>query len=293
MTFSITKNIFRYSILMLIPLLVSCGGGNNNSDAADGTVLLQLNPPENTKYLFTSDVKQNISIMGMANTQNMLMEYSYEVTGAEGNNKKIQIAYDRIKMDMSRMGQKMVYDSKDPNSDRSIFGAMDSLIGKPFVITIDPSGKVLNLEGWNTGGSRTLLDENAIKQMMETNFNIYPDNPVAVGDHWEKHITTNVQMMTMSVKARYTLEAINDGIALLKMEGDISMDQPTDSTKTNEAAMNMKISGTQSGTLHVELKTGRITTADIQQNIKGGMNMGGQEMPMEMSSDIKLSSKVL
>jgi len=293
MTFSITKNIFRYAILIFMPLLFSCGGESNNSIAADGSIVLRLNPPENTKYMFSSDVQQTVTVMGMATTQNMLMEYTYEVTGAEGNNKKIQIAYDRIKMDMMLMGQKVVYDSKDPNSDRSIYGAMDSLLGKPFVITIDPSGKILDIEGWNKGGGQALIDEHTIRQMVETNFNIYPDSPVAVGDQWERNITTNVQMMTMSVKARYTLEEVDDGIALLKMEGDIIMDPSADTTKGNDARMKMNMSGTQSGTLHVELKTGRITTAEIKQRIKGNMNMGGQETPMDMSSDIRLSSKPL
>jgi len=292
MTFSISKNIFRLCLLALLPLLFSCGGDTQNNATGD-KVTLQFNPEENTQYRFSSDVKQTVTVMGMGNTQNMLMEYIYKVTGADGNNKKIQITYDRFKMDMMYLGEQIVYDSKDPNSDRSIYGAMDSLLGKPFVVTIDPSGKILNLEGWNTNGAKSLIDDQTIQQMVETNFNIYPDSPVAIGEQWSRDVTTNVQMMAMSVKAQYTLKDVKDNIATLKMEGDIVMDSSADTVKDKDVRMKMNMSGKQTGDMQVELKTGRIISANIKQNIKGSMKMGGQETPMEMNSDIRLSSEPL
>ncbi len=293
------KKIFRYGIIATLPVLLSCGGGRGEGANADGTISISLNPPENTKYLFSSDVKQTVTVMGMATAQNMLMEYSYEVTAAEGANKTMRVMYDHIKMEMTTMGRNMVYDSKDSKSDHSIYGAMDSMIGKSFEVTIDPEGKILDLKGWDkvmgsaSGGPANMIDENTVKQMLETNINVYPNGPVIVGDQWKKSATTNVQMMTMTVNATYTLKEVKNGMALIKMEGKINMDPSADTTLAKGMNMNVNMSGEQSGTLHIELKTGRITTADIKQHVKGSMSMGGQEMPMEINSDISLSTRPL
>lgn len=278
------------AMLAAAALFTSCksGDGKGNTAANGGAVELKFNLPEGSKYLYSTDIKQQTSTMGQSMTNNMLMEFTYDVKAAENNNKQLAVTYTRMKMDMNGMGQTMSYDSNDSAKANPNMKALNNMIGKSFTTTVAPNGSIVKVEGIEglAPAGTPGMDAEAMKQMMQTSFNIFPDKPVKVGESWTKTSDMNMQMMKMKMDTKYTLKKVDGDKATIEMDGKIST-----GAGTEVQGMKLDLNGTQTGTMEVEIATGQAVSGDIKQIIKGKMQAGGQEIPMDVTSEIKITGK--
>ncbi len=295
------KNNFLKGLLLLSLVTLSfasCKGNNSDSSGSNAgaqvsgdAVTLKFNLKEGQKYLYSSDMKQKTKSMGQEMTNNMLVDYIYEVKSSTGENKVLSVTYDRIKLDMNAMGQVMSYDSKDSSASKGMIAeSMKDFKGKNFSVTIAPNGEIVKVDGFeNLTNSGTPINANSIKEMMENVFNIYPDKPVKIGEQWKKTMNLNMQTITMKIDMTYTLKEINGDKALFDVVGKITSELGKDMKEM--AGMKMEMSGTQSGNMEVEISTGMMISGKVQQVIKGKMTMAGQEMPMDITTDITTTGK--
>jgi hypothetical protein len=240
--------------------------------------------------LTAGDITNQTNTMGQNISNKMLMEFTYDVTAGENENKDLAVTYTRMKMDMNAMGQTMSYDSNDSANANPMFKALGNMIGKSFTTTVAPNGTIVKVEGIESlvpEGTQG-LDQETLKQTMQTSFNIFPEKPVKVGETWTKTTDMKLQNFNMKLDSKYTLDKVEGDKAIISMDGKISSE-----AGASVQGMEMNLDGTQTGKLEIDIPTGQAISGDIKQLIKGKFNANGQEIPMDISSDVKISSKKL
>lgn len=295
-----SRTIFAafFTAAAILATLISCGSDKSGDNSAD----LKLNFKPGDKYLYSTEVNQTINTMGISGMQQtIIMDMIYEVTASEGNNKKLSITYDHIKMKNTTPMGAMEYDSRGEKKGDGTFSFMDSLIGKSFSLTITPDGNIIKVENLSDlmnslpgeGQAKAELQkqfgDTAIKQMMQNSFDIYPGKPVKVGDSWKKNSSMGVSGFSINMENTYTLKSIAAGKATIAVSSVMSLP----ATQTNQGGMDMKMQmdGKQDGTMDVEIASGQILSGKTHQVINGKISVGGQEMPMDIAGDVIITSK--
>jgi len=293
------KTILALGVLAMAALQ-SCKHGE--------AVNLKFNFQPGTKYAYITETKQVIKQVSqnMTMNQDMTMSSVYEVTAADGNNKKITVMYDQLAVKTASGTMSVEYDSKDPNKQNANLKYMSNLLNKPFSMTVNDKGEIVQLSGMkemidgivdSTNPNMEAVKEQmnqtfndtSIRSMMQQSFNIYPEKTINPGDTWEKKFTMT-GMINMEMDNKYKLVSVSNGVAHIEVDTKI-----TGKPGSNPAMqqMKMEMNGTQNGTMDVEVGSGLITDSKLKQNLKGKMSMMGMEMPMEISSDVHITGKML
>lgn len=206
------------------------------------------------------------------------------------------------------------------NSDTSKLASVDpmskilsSLTGKKFEANIDLSGKIVEVKGLEeiiTGATSSLGDQaGMIGEQMSAGFGdsglaknmemltaIMPGEPVKVGSTW-----TNTQFtasgLPLIVHNTFTLKSVDNGIAVIELKANITVDPDEGSTELQGMKANYFMEGTRSGTIQMDVKTGFVNSAEIIDEIIGSINIEanaqmpeGMTIPIEMNSNTKVSS---
>jgi Cu/Ag efflux protein CusF len=293
------KTILALSVLAMAALQ-SCKHGE--------PVNLKFNFQPGSKYQYVTETQQAIKQVSqnMTMNQSMTMSSTYEVSAADGSNKKITVMYDRLAIKTASPAMNVEYDSQDPARQNENLKYMSSLLNKPFSMTVNEKGEILQLNGMkemidgiidstnpNMAGIKEQMNQTfndtAIRSMMQQSFNIYPDKAITPGESWEKKFTLT-SIINMEMDNKYKLVSVNNGVAHLEVNSKI-----TGKPGNNPAMAQMKIemNGTQTGTMDVEVSSGLITDSKLKQSMKGKMSVMGMEIPMEISSDIHIAGKKL
>ncbi len=275
----------------------SCGPSGEKKQAQ---VTLQLNFKPGDRYLYTTEVKQNVNSFGMQMEQSMLMEMIYRVTATEGQHKKLEITYEHVAM---KMGPNE-YDSRRDSASNSDLAFVKNLIGKSFSLTLAPDGDITQVEGLENlvqsiaGTDKTTkaeiesqFSDTAIKLMMQNSFDLYPGKPVKAGEHWTKRSRMGFSGITVNVENTYTLVSVTDGKAQIKVSSIMQLPLTKMDVQGGQVAMEIEMTGNQDGSIQVDVESGQILLGNTSQHIKGNINVAGQSMPLTIDGDIKISSK--
>ncbi|MES1225220.1 MAG: DUF6263 family protein, partial [Bacteroidota bacterium] len=175
--------------------------------------------------------------------------------------------------------------------------------------TINNSGEVIKIDGYRDAVNKMLSEMNTVdlntkeamqkqwqqlveQKLVKTNvdqlFRIFPDSAVHVGDKW-KLISKEAGDIAYFSKNFYTLKSVSDGIATIESDGEIM----SDSTKTNymNFEINSNFTGTQKGEYEVDIKTGMMVDCNMEVNIKGVLEMMGRDIPITISTKVKMKGK--
>lgn len=115
-------------------------------------------------------------------------------------------------------------------------------------------------------------------------FRWYPEGPVAVGDSWEQSATTHAGF-PMETARTLTLDRVEDSIAYISFTGEVGAEDSE--MDMGPVSMTMNISGSEEGSLQMDLRTGAIQkmTQEISMSSSGTVGNPAdpsQEMQMEM-----------
>lgn len=271
---------------------------------SDKAVDLKFRLPQGEVVRYTADMKQTINqtVMGNAMTvqQNVLFGMAYKVMSVEGDNRTVEVSYDRIAMETDAMGQHIKYDSRDTVGSNPQLAMLGGMIGKPFQMTVSGTGQVLQVSGFDavlngmTGNPNDpsaaaarqqfdqMFSDEAVKQMLSQSTNIYPEKPVKPGDTWNRTLTSAMGPITMEINNTYKLESANDKTAKVSVNATIVGKTAAGPGAIQGMTVDMK--GKQSGTLDIEIATGMLQKMDITQDIDGNMEMQGMKVPMKIKS---------
>jgi len=267
--------------------------------AVSAQINLSFNPEKGAKYEYQTEMIQNIkqSVMGQEIPVEMEvnMRYLMEIKDKTPQETHVQLTYQDIVYVISNPMMNMRYDSENP--------AVRNLINKSFLMVVAPDGSVKSVteidnvaeSPTNTSGANWQVDAqvvaqlnqqfsgDAVKDMLEQSFKMYPANAVRAGDSWNMDNTTTINNMNTSVKTKYTLKEISGNIATIAIESDMVM--------TVGAGMEGTIAGTQTGTMTIDTRTGLPVTSDIAQNIAGLVKAQGMDVQVQLTGKVKTSIK--
>ncbi len=267
----------------------------SNSDAAGGSKELKFNLEKGKTYDFEIVLDMDQEVMGQKNKIVFIAAYAIKVTDDDGKIKSIVGEYKDFKMKMNMMGQEINIDgAKKPVqlNDSSIQGdpmamlsnAFSGIIGKQFNLKVDEKGNILEVTGFDelVNGMITAMNLSEEKKMMvkaslkdqfnadkikesfAPMFNIYPDKEIKIGDSWERsyNLTSGT---TTRYSTQYTVKSFNGDNVLLDANTKID---PVSDSSTSGITGNMQMSGTQSGIMTVNTKSGLVVDAELTQNLE-------------------------
>ncbi len=255
---------------------------------AQKKVLLKYNVKKGEKFISHQTANQDIDMeaQGQTMTMNQLITTDISTVISEVTPKEIKTTNQVEKMTMKQtmFGQTMNYDSSDPTTfasgrGKQIGDALNEIIKKPYGITMDHLG---NISAYDL--SALLKDNNKISGNIKSgnNYVVFPDHKVKVGDSWEASIKP-MKSDKMILHIKYTLKKLSGKKATIAIDGTISADSLADQS--------INLSGTQSGEVVVDTKTGWTMSSHMTQDIKMKVEKNGMEIPMNISSTINSTAE--
>lgn len=266
--------------------------------------------------VMTTETKQTISGNEQVIKQNAgtITKMELKETGTDVNT--YTIWYENISMGIDP-GSGMV---QNFNSDTTKLETVDpmsqifsSLTGEKFEADIDFSGRITMVNGLEeiiSGATSTMGDQAAmigeqisagfgdsgLAKNMEMLTNIMPGEPVKVGSTWtNKQFTASG--LPLILNNTFTLKSVADGKASIDVKSNITVDPDQSSTELQGMKATYFMEGSRTGTLEMEVSTGFVTSADINDEIIGSITIepnaqipDGMNIPIEMKSNTAVSS---
>ena len=293
MIIKITKqnSLSLFLVALFVLLIAGCAAKKQFwGDLKTGLILKYQMPKDQVmKYQITSEMKQNLEVMG--NVMENLISTSYSFTskskGKKGKNNLLEITVDSMKMNVN-----------SPQGDFS--PDLSSVAGKSFDMTLSTIGKELDLSSaeaikYNMGpeGERSIVSD------FKTIFPDLADKPVKVGDTWTTKDTIDITTNSMDLKM--TFETVNtladfetlDGMECIKV--------------TAKATGVMEGEGEQGGadmffegdiesvdTWYFAYKEGIFVKSNSEGKTDATISVSGpQNMTIPMTMDVKFETKLV
>jgi hypothetical protein len=255
---------------------------------AQKKVWLKYNLKKGEKYISHMNTNQDIDMEAQGQTisinQITTSDISTVVSDVTPAEIKTTNTLNKMTMKQNMFGQELKYDSSDSSTFASgrgklIGDALNKLLDKPYGITMDHLG---NISAYNL--SALLKDNGKISGNIKSgnNYVIFPDHKVKVGDNWEADIKP-MKTDNMKIHMKYTLKKLSGKKATIGLDGTITVNKI--------AGRNIDMSGTQTGEVIVNRKTGWTMSSHMTQDIKMKVERNGMEIPTNISSTITSTSE--
>jgi hypothetical protein len=276
-------------------------------------VKLAFKPETGSKYTYQTEIVQDIKQSAMGRElpieETVTMGFLMDIQNSNGKETGAQFSLQDVSYLLSSPMMKMSYDSKKPTENpnaldkihEKIFG---SVLGKSYVLSIAPDGSVNSVTGvdavivgiaqavaadgemgaqLSSSLTSQWLGESAIKGMFEQTFRVFPSNGIKPGDSWTIESNYGVSNKKSDIKTLYSLQDVKDGVATISVKATVELNPG--------GGLEGTLTGTQSGILLVDAKTGIPVSSDLTLNIKGPVKQQQVEIQMEMAAKMKTTVK--
>lgn len=291
----------KYFLVIVFCLAVS-------AQAQKSFLTLNLEKGKEYKQNMLSQTKMTMTMFGQKTPMDMIMNttVSYLVRSINDTAYEVDVKYE--KMSISMLVQGINIDFNSENEDDDLMSAiLNGMIGKPFEMTMNKQGKVIDVRNIDTiiNGLLESLAKNtdvnqqeieqirqqamesfgndALKGNMEISTVIYPKYPVKKGNKWTVQTELISRGMNALVITEYKLAKKTDEYLLIKGKSKIITND-----KNTQLVSGMPLGINMNGTMVSEIKTNPLTGwvihAGIEQKIT--MNTSGQENNFEMQIDM-------
>jgi hypothetical protein len=212
---------------------------------------------------------------------------------ADPARQRVAIKYQRVAMDMAALGQKMSFDSSQPEAadPLGIGKALGGVVGKEVRLVLDAQGKVVEVENLDEITKSLAVGNPMVAQMVASMFNketvsqvfeqsalkSVPGKPVKPGEKWAFNKNIELpQLGSVGMKGTYTYKrpAERDGVKCLEITQDstltMNMDQLGAGTEQAAAIkeFGMKIeNGVMKGTIWFDPALGTARAAEMKQTM--------------------------
>jgi len=271
----------------------------------------------------TTQVTQVIKVQGqdLTQNQNSTFWFKWTPTKEEGGKWTLEQEVEGLKMTIDISGNVITYDSTklDGGASAGNPGLMEffkKLVGTKFTVTLD-KGKVEKVEGKEEfikslgAGSpqmdtllKSILTEDALKEMCDPTFKLTPDSPKKVGESWKRESTTNLGPIgSYTVTYNFKYAGVEKDMDKIDVDTSITYVAPKSVPegllfKIKEGKMTTEPTMAKNFILF-NPKEGRIESADITIKLKGELTVtiGGTDTKVELTQEqkttIKTSDKTL
>ncbi len=262
------------------------------------------------KTVMMTETKQTIMGNEQLVKQSAVAETKMEVKEAGENANTYSIWYDSIEMSVDQGGS-----AQEFKSDTASLAAVDpmstifsSLVDKKFEAQIGMKGKIKEVTGLeeiitsatsSLGEQASMINEQisagfgdaGLAKNLEMLTAIMPESEVKVGSTWNNEQYTS-SGLPLIVKNTFTLKSIDKGIAEITVSADMSVDPENGSTEIQGMPATFFLEGTRTGTFDMEVSTGFITSAEINDEIVGSISLAANDqMPEGMTIPLEMKTK--
>jgi hypothetical protein len=273
--------------LLILAAFISCKSKTGSTEAR----MLKFNLEKGKSYDFEMVMDMDQEVMNQKNKIGMTAAYVMSVADDNGTLKTLDVAYKDFKMNMNVMGQEIIIDaSKKPDSSAAtpadnpmqmMTNAFSGIIGKKFTMKVTEAGKIEEITGFEEM-IRSMLENMAVNEEMKNSmsaslkdqfngdkikesfapmFSVYPNKEVKVGDKWSN--TYDLSSMAVQCKSEYVVKSFQGENIVI----DVTSRMDPHGKIDNPALSEMKMSGTQSGIMTLNSKSGLVVDAELTKNL--------------------------
>jgi len=274
--------------LFILATFISC----KSKTASDDTRMLKFNLEKGKSYDYEMVMDMDQEVMNQKDKIGMIVAYVINVADDNGTLKTLDVIYKDFKMNMNVRGQEIIIDaSKKPDSAAStsaddfmqmMTNAFSGIIGKKFTMKVTETGKIEEITGFDEIVSSMLesmavneemknlisaslkdqFNSDKIKEAFAPMFSVYPNKEVKLGDKWNN--TYDLSSMAVQCKSEYIVKSFQGDNILI----DVTSQMEPHGKIDNPALSEMKMSGTQSGVMTLNSKSGLVVDAELTQHIE-------------------------
>lgn len=231
---------------------------------------------------------------------------------------RIQMAFEHIHFEQTSPMGTNIYDSREPVDDSSpqlaqmarMYGA---LLNSPLVLVLDAkTGSQQEILGWEAfveavvtqiGVSDDKQRETLSKLMKQSvqdqivssgTQGLFPpifNRELLAGTSWQE--TQTVSMMSdMNITTTYTVTDLSSDAVTLEMTSSLGTAPDAEPVDMGMMKLIYELSGSQTGTLKLDLQTGWVMASTVEHKMEGSMEPVGQgfKIPIQVSGSTELTS---
>ena len=285
-------------LLFVIVLSIPACRGGKKGDGKQYNLSASILKGPAFSNLVNSIVKMEFTIMGMKTSVDMDIrsDLRFTILPDSAGLKMMQMTFDDVQVNiesplMSLLGGK--------NEKKNLDNGFGKVKGASFILGINNKGVLqeakpvprADMPADSLAGNDNLNQPQGreeLQAMLGAMFAYFTPNPVQVGDSWTSESTTSISQMRSGIKNKYTLVNVQDNIAEIKVEGDI--------TALNEMGKEalkfaQNIEGKQKGFMKINLATGQVTSSKISMNMEGEIKSEKMNSPMKAEMESTYKSK--
>lgn len=262
--------------------------------------------------LFEQKVTQEIEDRKTQVDSRYNIGYSCFVTDVDENkNSTIQVSFDSLNVkSVANNGQTLEYNSGDPTTHiDDLSKVYSALVGEKFTVKVSEDGKIKEVIGIDKIIEKVLKELNikdnkqkeeiqkmiveqfgdeALKKQVENITSVYPDEPVKMGDTWEKKTDISAEY-PLQAESKYTLKESKDGMSEIMVDSKVKTKEDAKPLILENIKISYEIEGTQKGTLNVDEESGITKHVEMTHAYSGKIkftsedpNIGAQIFPMSV-----------
>ncbi|HUV38984.1 MAG TPA: DUF6263 family protein, partial [Planctomycetota bacterium] len=194
------------------------------------------------------------------------------------------------------------YDSADPikkDVDHPALTGFKALVGRTVTVKMSPRGEVTEVKGLKEIAEAVLAEvpagpaREAARRQLEVMFDeknysermgglnlVYPEEPVGVGDSWDKEQKISMGFINMIVKTTYTVKAVGNTV-------DIDLNSTIEPGEAPDAGMGLTTTieqGTQKGLMKVQRDNAGLMSGEITQDLKMTISIQGRSIAQTLKA---------
>ena len=304
----------KIKLIFVISIFISCKTGSNsnrlfNSDKRNSLSLrVNVTFGDSMSYHIVSNNTFNVDLnskkIDNSTKADVMVSYTFIKDSMDGF--VLNIWYKQIHL-YSKNGDEII-DVDAANGDSST-DQMEKILGllkrANISVQLSPLGEIRAVNGYKELGSKIVdqftgndinskkvmqakwdqvIAEGMIKKNITDLFSFFPKQSVYEGDSWTVHSVQKTDI-PLSISTTYMLESIEDSIAYLKSNSDISTDSTVNYMGTDVVAT---LKGNQVGRYTINMNTGMLVNSHSSLDVKGTLQILGRDFPLKMSSEVTL-----